>query len=77
MIISLARFRWILSSSIPHGREEKIPFDVKIKDASGKQIAECAGDICDLKQKIKEHVTFVKGNYKVTINECLQRRVPA
>ncbi|HMK06122.1 MAG TPA: hypothetical protein VK476_01245 [Flavobacterium sp.] len=52
----------------PDGKEEKFPIDLKIKDASGKELAECAGDICDLNYKIKSNINLPKGDYKVTVS---------
>ncbi|MGH2666242.1 hypothetical protein [Flavobacterium sp.] len=52
----------------PAGKEEKFTVDLKIKDDSGKQLAECAGDICDLSVKIKDNVTLAKGNYNITVS---------
>lgn len=52
----------------PSGKEEKIKIDLKIKDASGKQLADCAGDVCDLNYKIKEKAKLLKGDYKITIS---------
>jgi gliding motility-associated lipoprotein GldH len=52
----------------PTGKKEKLEIDLKIKDDSGKQLAECAGDICDLKFKIKEAVKLSKGNYTIAIS---------
>ncbi|WP_309641233.1 hypothetical protein [Flavobacterium sp.] len=52
----------------PDGKEEKFPIDLKIKDASGKQLAECAGDVCDLNYNIKKNVNLPKGDYKVTVS---------
>lgn len=51
----------------PDGKEEQIPFDLKIKDASGKQLAECSGDICDLTVPLKENIKLQKGTYKITL----------
>lgn len=52
----------------PSGEKEKFSIDLQIKDASGKELADCAGDICDLTFKVKEAVTLSKGTYKVTIS---------
>ena len=53
----------------PNGEKENFSIDLAIKDSSGKEIAECAGDVCDLKFKIKEKIKLEKGNYKVTISQ--------
>ena len=51
----------------PAGEKENITIALKIKDSSGKQLAECAGDVCDLYYKIKEKTKLQKGKYKITI----------
>lgn len=56
----------------PNGDKEKFAIDLMIKDSSGKEIADCGGDICDLKFKIKENVKLSKGNYKVTISHSFK-----
>lgn len=53
----------------PSGDKKVITVDLKIKDSSGKQLAECSGDICDLKQKIFEKTKLSKGNYKISITQ--------
>jgi gliding motility-associated lipoprotein GldH len=52
----------------PDGTLEKIATDLVIKDANGKQVADCTGDICDLKYIFKENTKLQKGSYKVTIS---------
>lgn len=52
----------------PDGKKENFIIDLAIKDSSGKQLAECAGDVCDLKYKIKEKIKLAKGNYKIIIS---------
>lgn len=52
----------------PDGTVEKMAINLKIKDDSGKQLAECSGDVCDLNFKIKEQLQLKKGNYKITIS---------
>lgn len=51
----------------PDGKTEELNIDLKIKDSSGKQLADCSGDVCDLFYKIKERTKLEKGNYKVTV----------
>ena len=53
----------------PKGEKENFNIDLAIKDSSGKQLAECAGDVCDLKFKIKEKIKLTKGTYKVTVSQ--------
>lgn len=52
----------------PSGKEEKLSIDLKIKDDSGKQLADCSGDICDLDFKIKNKAKLSKGNYTIAIS---------
>ena len=52
----------------PNGTKEKISIDLKIKDNTGKQLADCSGDVCDLSYTIKENVKLSKGTYKVTVS---------
>jgi len=52
----------------PDGRSEVINVDLNIKDSTGKQLAECSGDVCDLYYKIKEKQKLQKGKYKITIS---------
>ncbi len=56
-----------ISIESPDGKTEEISIDLKIADDSGKQLAECSGDVCDLFYKIKEKTKLQKGNYKITI----------
>ncbi|WP_394758340.1 hypothetical protein [Flavobacterium sp.] len=56
----------------PSGEKEKTTIDLMIKDSSGKEIADCGGDICDLKLKIKEKTKLSKGNYKVTFSHSFK-----
>lgn len=51
----------------PDGKTEELNIDLKIKDDSGKEIGECAGDVCDLYYKIKENTKLQQGNYKITV----------
>lgn len=52
----------------PSGKEEPMTIDLQIKDASGKQLADCSGDVCDLFFKIKEKTKLQKGNYKAIVS---------
>lgn len=51
----------------PAGEKEKITIDLKIKDASGKELGDCSGDICDLSLAIKNKAKLQKGKYSITI----------
>lgn len=51
----------------PDGVAEIKTIDLKLKDANGKDLAECSGDICDLYYTIKERVTLQKGKHTIEI----------
>ena len=57
-----------ISIESPDGKTEEMNIDLNIKDGSGKQLADCSGDVCDLFYKIKEKTKLQKGNYKITIS---------
>lgn len=57
----------IVTLEKPSGAIEKTVVDVVIKNQSGKELGDCAGDICDLSQIIKNKIKLQKGNYTVTI----------
>lgn len=50
------------------GNKETIPVDLKIKDESGKQLADCSGDICDLKYTVKDNFPMKKGKHKIMVS---------
>jgi gliding motility-associated lipoprotein GldH len=52
----------------PDGKEENLAIDLPIKDGSGEQLAECSGDVCDLKYTLKEQIRLSKGTYKITVS---------
>ena len=56
----------------PAGEKENLSVDLVIKDSSGKELAECAGDVCDLNYKIKEKTKLQKGKYKITISHSFE-----
>ncbi|MCF6129363.1 gliding motility lipoprotein GldH [Flavobacterium sp. AS60] len=56
----------------PSGETEKFSVDLAIKDSNGKELGECAGDICDLNYIIKEKTKLQKGIYKVTISHSFE-----
>ena len=51
----------------PSGEEEKVYVNMRFKDAKGKSLSDCAGDVCDLTTTIKEGTKFEKGHYKITL----------
>ena len=51
----------------PDGQEEVLNAEMVLKDASGKDISDCLGDICDLYYTVSENYSFTKGAYSVTI----------
>ena len=56
----------------PDGKTEELKIDVPIKDDSGKDLGECAGDVCDLNYSIKENTKLQKGKYKVTFSHSFE-----
>ena len=58
-----------IKMTAPDGTEEQVPFELQIKDASGKQLSDCTGDMCDLVVPMKENLKLTKGNYKITIGQ--------
>ncbi len=56
----------------PAGQKENRSIDLAIKDDNGKELAECAGDVCDLNYKIEEKVKLQKGHYKVVISHSFE-----
>lgn len=56
----------------PDGKTEELNIDLKIKDDSGKELAECAGDVCDLYYKIMEKTKLQKGSYKISISQSFK-----
>jgi gliding motility-associated lipoprotein GldH len=58
--------------SKPDGTIETIAMDYLIKDESGKELGDCAGDICDLQQKLLSKVKLTKGTYSITITHTFE-----
>lgn len=56
----------------PSGSAVKKQIDLQIKDASGKELAECSGDFCDLNYKLEEKKKLEKGNYKVIVSHSFE-----
>lgn len=56
----------------PKGETEKKQIDLQIKDASGKELAECSGDFCDLNYKLEENIKLLKGNYKIIVSHSFE-----
>jgi gliding motility-associated lipoprotein GldH len=56
----------------PDGKKEELKIDVPIKDDSGKDLGECAGDICDLNYKFQEKIKLQKGKYKITFSHSFE-----
>lgn len=51
----------------PSGESEFHTIDFNIKDSSGKPLADCSGDVCDMTMKIIEKSKLTKGMYKIEI----------
>lgn len=56
-------FKW----TKPDGSSEVIPVDFKFKDENGKELGDCAGDICDLKHTLASKAKLLKGEHQITI----------
>lgn len=61
-----------VSIESPDGKKENISIDLRIADNSGKQLADCSGDVCDLFYKIKEKTKLRKGKYKITVSHSFK-----
>lgn len=51
----------------PDGATETIMANLELRTKSGKDLGNCTGDICDLKQIIKKNIPFKSSTYKVTL----------
>lgn len=47
------------------GKAENMLVEVKLKDDKGRDMGDCAGDVCDIAVPVKEHVNLAKGKYKI------------
>jgi len=56
----------------PTGKAENIAIDLKIKEDNGKDIAECAGDYCDLKYTFKSKSKLEPGKYKIYVGHSFK-----
>ncbi|VXB69038.1 conserved hypothetical protein [Flavobacterium sp. 9AF] len=56
-----------ISIAFPDGHTEDIPINLEIKDANGKELGECSGDICDLYYTFKSKIHLKKGKYNISI----------
>lgn len=56
-------FKWIK----PDGSSENIRVDFKFKDKNGKELGDCAGDICDLKHTLTSQTKLLKGEHQITV----------
>ena len=56
-----------IAITYPDGQTEVIPLDVRMKNESGQDIADCSGDICDLYYTFKNKVSLKKGEYSISI----------
>lgn len=50
-------------------QEDKIASTLLLKDETGKNFADCLGDICDLTQTLTDSYSFSKGKYIITIRQ--------
>jgi gliding motility-associated lipoprotein GldH len=52
----------------PDGQIEMFYANLRLQDAAGKSLSDCAGDVCDLSASVKENLNLEKGKYKVTVS---------
>ena len=57
----------------PSGHKETIAVMLRLKDASGKDLSDCVGDVCDLKTVIKEAMPLKKGKYIITLKNTFSQ----
>lgn len=66
-----------VSIKYPDGNKSVEKLDLLIKDVNGKQLADCAGDICDLYYTLKSNQKLPLGSYSVAIsNQSKYRFLP-
>jgi gliding motility-associated lipoprotein GldH len=63
----MASIPLVITMKSPDGNEKIEKLDLAIKDDSGKQLADCSGDICDLKFTYKSNLNLLKGDYSISI----------
>ncbi|QBZ97299.1 gliding motility lipoprotein GldH family protein [Flavobacterium sangjuense] len=56
----------------PAGEKEDHTINLAIKDDNGKELGECAGDVCDLNYKVEENFKLQKGKYKITFSHSFE-----
>lgn len=57
----------VIKMKTPDGNETTENLDLQIKDDSGKHLAECAGDICDLFYTYKSNQKLATGDYSISL----------
>jgi gliding motility-associated lipoprotein GldH len=62
----------VIAITNPDGSNQNVPIDLQIKDASGEQLADCVGDVCDLNTPIKSGIKLAKGNYHLSISQTFE-----
>ena len=61
-------FTWIK----PDGSQEIIPIKLPVKDKNGKELGECAIDICDLNQVILSNIKLPKGKNEIIVSHSFE-----
>jgi gliding motility-associated lipoprotein GldH len=51
----------------PNGTKEVLSMDLVLKDASGNDIGDCTGDICDVYAPIQSNIKLQKGIYTIEV----------
>lgn len=58
----------VIKIQSPDGTQTTEKLDLSIKDKFGKHLADCSGDICDLKYVLKSNYDLSKGSFSISIS---------
>jgi gliding motility-associated lipoprotein GldH len=56
----------------PSGTNEIFSMDLVVKDATGKDIGDCTGDICDVYAPIQTNIKLQKGTYTIEVKSAFE-----
>lgn len=59
----------LITVTYPDGFEEKKDINIMLKDNDGKEIGDCGGDYCDIREAIFKDEALKKGVYKIAIQQ--------
>ena len=51
----------------PSGKKETLNVTLKLKDSQGRELSDCAGDVCDFTEMIKANAPITSGKYIFTV----------